>query len=188
MDSTAEFIKEAILDIQTTIRAIDTKIAALLTTLIVPFTFLGRIWSHLSYICTLEQKTLGVALFFSFFIVWALSIFSLARGLSAIDNPANHIVNSSKHKGLFYGGGLFEFSLIDSFINRKVIKASKDVKSHLADLPSSQDEINEELAFEQMKLIYIRDIKIYRFKTGFNLACIWLTLGVSIFLISKLSL
>lgn len=187
MHSTAEFIKEAILDTQTTIRALDTKIGALLAALLIPFPFLGRIWSHVTYICTLEPKLLGQILFFSFFIAWALAILSLARGLSAIDNPAKHIINSNKQKGIFYGGGLFEFGIIDSVLNRRIIKSSKDVKSHLAELPSSQEEINEELAFEQMKLIYIRDIKIYRLKAGSNLAYLWLSLSASIFLISKFS-
>ncbi|HZX18850.1 MAG TPA: hypothetical protein VFF22_18525 [Pseudomonas sp.] len=82
---------------------------------------------------------------------------------------------------------MFEFSIPDSIFNRKEIKATKDVKSFLAEVPHTPDEINEELAFEQMKLIYIRDIKLYRLKTGVNLALLWLVVGTTSFLISKLS-
>lgn len=185
MVSKGEFIAEAIRDTQATIRALDIKIGATLTALIIPFSFLGRIWAHFKYLCSLEYNLIASLLFFTFFASWILSIACLMRALSALDNPAKHIIGTANQKGSFYSGGLFEFGLLDSVLNRKIIKSSKDFQSFLNDTPNTEDEINKELAFEQVKLIYIRDIKIYRLNIAYRLASLWLTLSAISFLLSK---
>lgn len=175
----------SILDIQTTIRAIDVKIGAILVGLLAPFASFGRVWAHFMNVSRVDPVSLGVGISVVFFLTWMLSIFALVRALSAIDNPARHIVNSGKYKGSFYGGGLYGFNFLDAFLNRSMIKASKDVSAIILEIPDTKEKIMEELVFEQLKLIYIRDVKLFRLQTGINLASIWFGVGVVGFLYSK---
>jgi hypothetical protein len=180
-----EFIFEAILDTQETIRAIDVKIGALLAALLIPFSSLGSIWTYFTIVYSNYPKVIGIVLPVIFGLSWILSIISLIRALSAIDNPANHIINSAQYKGSFYGGGLYQFGVLDSLINRDIIKASKDVATIVADAPNTPDEIINELAFEQLKLIYIREVKLFRLKMTIKFSSIWLSTGVFSYCLSK---
>jgi hypothetical protein len=186
MDSDkSKFILNAILDTQATIRAIDVKIGYLLAALLVPFALLGRIWAHLFNIHATLPFHIGDLLFFAFLLTWVFSILCLIRALSAIDNPAIHIINYRNYSGIFYSGGLYEFEFFDSFQNRKSIRASDNVVSFLAKVPDSEINIQNELAFEQMKLIYIREIKLYRLKIGIRIAAFWFLIGLFSFTLSK---
>ncbi len=185
MDRKSDFILSSIQDAQATIRSIDVKVAALLTGLLVPISSLGKIWNHLVHISSLTSNILAVLIGVIFLLFWLAAIVSLVRTLSAIDNPADHIINSSNYKGIFYGGGLFQFGWLDVLLNRSVIKANKDVVTFSQAYPDNEEEIISELSFEHMKLIYIREIKLHRFKSSLKIAFIWLILGMSIYLYSK---
>jgi len=186
MDSRSEFILAAINDAQATIRSIDVKVAALLTGLLIPIASIGKIWSYLIQLSTLTTLSISIVVGGIFIGSWLAAVFSLVRTISAIDNPALHIVNSGSHKGVFYGGGLFEFGWLDVLLNRSIVKASKDVPTFSQDYPSNEDDTISELTFEHMKLIYIRDIKLHRFKISIRVAFVWLLLGVGIYLYSKI--
>jgi hypothetical protein len=185
MDNKTAFLAGAILDAQSTIRAIDVKVGALLVGLLAPFSNIGRICAHFEYLVSLS-KPLGLVLLAAFFSAWVAALVALVRAIAAIDNPANHITNHAQHKGAFYGGGLYKFGLLDTFLNRELIKASKDVASFEKDIPENKKDIEIELAFEQMKLIYIRDIKLHRLKSAINFSSIWFCAGVLSYIISKL--
>jgi len=186
MDSKRDFILAAINDTQSTIRSIDVKVAALLTGLLIPLSSLGKIWGHIFHIYSVNQSFYAIVLGSLFFVIWLIAVYSLIRTMSAIDNPAKHIVNSNNYKGSFYGGGLFSFGCLDVLFNRAIIKAEKDVVSFSKDYPSSEEEIISELSFEHMKLVYIREIKLHRFKNSMTIATIWLALGLCIYLYSKI--
>jgi hypothetical protein len=185
MDRKSDFILAAIHDAQATIRSVDLKVAALLAGLIVPLASLGNIWNHFVNISSLKSIFIASSIGIIFLIFWLASIFSLVRTISAIDNPADHIVNSSEYKGIFYGNGLFKFGWLDVLFNRSVIKADKDVSTFSLAYPSDEKEIISELSFEHMKLIYIREVKLHRFKYSLRFAFIWLILGMGIYLFSK---
>jgi hypothetical protein len=188
MENKIAFIAGAILDVQSTIRAIDVKIGALLVAVLTPFSNLGRICAHFQNISQNFNKPLTLLLLIMFFGVWVLSIVSLIRGLAAIDNPAKHIVNSNKYKGSFYGGNLYNFGFLDCLLNRSIIKANKDVSTFELDIPENKNKIETELVFEQMKLIYIRDAKLHRLKWGINFASIWFILGLFSYIVSKVNI
>jgi len=185
MDKKSDFILSAIHDSQSTIRSIDVKVAALLTGMLVPISSLGKIWNHLVHISSLTSNCVAILIGTSFLLLWLIAILSLVRTLSAIDNPADHIVNSSEYKGIFYGGGLFRFGWLDVLLNRSVIKANKDVAAFSQTYPDNENEIVSELSFEHMKLIYIREIKLYRFASSLKIAFVWLVMGIAIYLYSK---
>lgn len=181
----SEFILAAINDAQATIRSIDVKVTALLAGLLIPLSSLGKIWNHLSHIHSLDHPYFTVLIGALFFLAWLIAVFSLVRTVSAIDNPAKHILNSGHYKGIFYGAGLFGFGALDVLLNRPIIKGSTDVASFSKDYPASEEEVVSELSFEHMKLIYIREFKLHRFKYSMKIATTWLLLGLSIYFYSK---
>lgn len=185
MRSKAEFVTAAIIDTQSTIRAIDVKIGALLVAILAPLSGLGRIFSHIENIAVHSPKAFYLILSIMFIVVWILAVTALVRGLGAIDNPSCHIVNATKRKGSFYGGGLYSFGLLDAFLNRSIIKANKDPVSFSSEIPDNESDILDELVFEHMKLIYIRDAKLNRLKWALSFSVAWLGFGIVIYLSSK---
>ena len=182
MDSKAQFISAAIADCQATIRATDVKVGALLAGLLLPFSQVSHIWDYLTQLSAiLERQTVT----FIFFGIWFVAICALVRTISAIDNPANHIVNESSCKGSFYSGGLYSFGFLDSLLNRDLVKASKDVANFAQSYPDTPDEIELELSFEHMKLIYIREIKLHRLNFALKVSAIWFAFGMCAFLYLK---
>ena len=183
MDNKTHFIAAAIQDCQATIRATDVKVGALLAGLLLPFSQISHIWGYLEALGLLID-TYAFTLFF--FFLWFSAIFLLVRTISAIDNPASHIVNEGTCKGAFYGTKLYDFCFFDSFLNRKVVKAKKDITNFSSAYPNSKQEINLELSFEHMKLIYIREIKLYRLQFALRLSATWFFIGMCAFIYFKL--
>lgn len=185
MDNRKDFIAAAILDTQATIRSIDVKVAALLVAVLTPLANTNRVFGHLSHFGTMSPKWLFLTLAITFLGAWIAAFTALVRSIGAIDNPATHIINSGSLTGSFYSGGLYKMGLLDVFLNRDLIKASKDPVSFLAAIPNDAASIEKELAFEHMKLVYIRETKLNRLNWGLKFSLIWLVLGIGIFLSSK---
>jgi hypothetical protein len=185
MDKKSDFILSAIHDAQSTIKSIDVKVAVLLTGMLVPISSLGKVWNHLINISSLTSNFVAILIGVLFLLLWLTAIFSLVTTLSAIDNPANHVVNSSEYNGVYYGGGLYQFGWLDVLLNRAVIKANKDVTSFSQTYPDNESDIVSELSFEHMKLIYIRELKLHRFKSSLKIAFVWLIIGITIYIYSK---
>lgn len=185
MDKRTDLIVAAILDTQATIRAIDVKVAALLVAVLAPLANTNRVFGHLNHFGSLSPKWIFAILAIAFLATWIAAFAALVRSIGAIDNPAGHIINSGSLTGSFYSGGLYKMGLLDVFLNRDVIKASKDPASFLALVPNDAASIEKELAFEHMKLVYIREVKLIRLGWGLRFALIWLMLGIGIFLTSK---
>lgn len=164
-----EFIISAINDAQATIRAIDVKAGAFLASLFLPVPYLDKV---LKYLNSINFPFPSNYFCYFFLFIWLLSIVSLARALSSIDNPSNHILGPNNCKGGYYGGGLFELGIIDSIFNRDQIMSKKNVINFSIDYPHDENQIREELTFEHMKLIYIRDMKNYRL--GFSLKLVFI--------------
>lgn len=189
-----EFILAAINDTQSTIRATDAKVVAFLAGVFLPFSKVDRVWAHLNYLHISYHDYISYILGGAFLFFWLLSIICLVRSISAIDNPGKHISDHMLKKGSFYAGGLYKFSLIDLVWNRSSIKTESTVSSFETHYPedikrdgqgASIPVIVEELAFEHMKLAYIRDIKLHRLHYAFISMHIWFVLGLVIYLLSK---
>lgn len=184
-DRKIQFLYASITDSQSIVRAIDTKIGFLSAVLLIPLTKIGKIsnylislYPHDGYLCL---KAIYIILIGAFGLTWFLSLICAIRAVIAIDNPAKHIVNNDGHAGSFYSGGLYELTFFDSLFNRKTVTAKRDVKRHIEFLPQDANKIVEELAFEQMKISYIRDIKITRQKWAFKFTFLWLIIGFIIY-------
>lgn len=187
-DNKALFMLAAVSDIQATIRAIDVKAGALLTALLLPLASLGKIWSHLTAISASFHDVVGIIFGFLFFLLWLCVLFILVKIISPLDNPSCHVTNTNSCTGIFYSGHLYDkvFSFADYFFNGRNICASRSTSEFLEELPLSDDLLIKELAFEQMKLVYIRDIKLFRLNMALVLAGLWLLVSVIIYLFSKI--
>jgi len=73
----------------------------------------------------------------------------------------------------------------DAIYNRKSLKTSIEFDEHYFNFPKRQEDIIRELVFEQMKLIYIRDIKFYRLRTIIHGIFAWLMAGTIIYIYSR---
>ncbi len=185
MHSKLDFVSAAIVDTQATIRAIDVKVAALLVGILAPLANINRIFTHLDHFALQSPRLPFMIIVVSFLLAWLLALIALVRAIGAIDNPSQHIINTSNCKGTFYGAGLYNLSIVDVFCNRDIIKASKDPQSFAAQLPANDSEMETELVFEQMKLAYIRDVKLNRLGWGLRFSQLWIALGIVVFLSSK---
>lgn len=188
MDNKSTFINAAIADTQGTIRAIDVKVGAIIVAILLPIQNLHRVFAHLNHLSTQSPRFIFLVAAVAFVATWLLALMTLVRALGAIDNPAKHVINSSGARGTFYSGGLYPLGMSDAFFNRSIIRASQDSASFLLQLPATTAEIENELAFEHMKLIYVRDIKLKRLYWGLRLSEAWLLIGVLSYLCSKYTL
>jgi hypothetical protein len=186
MTNKINFITNAISDTQSTIRAIDTKLGAVIAGSLLPFSVLGRIWSHIGEISKTISPYLGCALGFLFFFIWIISILLLIKTLSAIDNPREHIESDSTIKGVFYSGGMFKLGVKDYYFFNSSVKSADTVQEQVSNYPNDEADVVKELAFEHLKLIYIRDVKLHRLKGALILCSVWFFLGVVILGFSKL--
>jgi len=181
------YLYNSIEDIQGVIRALDTKLNYLLVILMVPLTKFNSIYkiSFDAYKKALSYYALEylVVLIFIFFVLSWVFAFALAiRGIIGIDNPANHVYGT-KQKGTFYGGYLYKISLNELFLN-STTQSQQNIEEYLLDVPEEIESIKKELVFEQMKLIYIRSIKMARHRYAFIFGIIWVICGGVIWLAS----
>lgn len=185
MDKRTDFIAEAISDIQATIRAIDVKVTAILVVILAPFTNINRIFAHLGHFGIQSPRWIFLSIVVLFLTTWVLALAALVRAIGAIDNPSRHVTNPDFATGSFYASGLYILGIMDVFMNRSIIKSSIDQQSFAAQVPTTSEGIERELIFEQMKLAYIRDIKLNRLNWGLRFSLVWFVLGTGIFLSSK---
>lgn len=186
-DNKVLFMLAVVSDIQATIRAIDVKAGALLTALLLPLASLGKIWNHLTAISASFHDVVGIIFGSLFFLLWLCVLFILVKIISPLDNPSCHVNNTNSCAGIFYSGHLYSgrFSFTDCLFNGRSIFASKSTSEFLGELPASDDLLIKELAFEQMKLVYIRDIKLFRLNMALTLAGLWLLTSIVVYLFSK---
>ncbi|WP_213686473.1 hypothetical protein [Acinetobacter sp. WY4] len=167
-----EFLNSAIQDTQQTIRAIDFKIGALLAGCIVPFPKIREIFEFLTESGFFWQHALAAIIF----TMWLVIVFILLAALSAIDNPIKHITDHSNQKGLYFSGGLFKFNLWNLLFRTKNF-STKTVQEYKNEIDDPTLDISQELSYEHLKLIYIRDLKIFRLRYATGLIFILILIG-----------
>ena len=180
LDNVLVYLYASITDIQSTIRVIDTKIAVVIGIIILPFTNLGKIYLNFAKVHKIVDCGNGQWLFWLlvglFYVTWLAAFTAAIRAIMAIHNPARHVTSDKLPLGTFHNSGLYVVRMFDVFLTRK-IKSKLSLKEYIETLPVSIDGIIEELAFEQMKLVYIRDMKSIRLRWAYLLLISWLILG-----------
>lgn len=179
----SHFLYNSIQDIQNTIRLVDAKLGFLLAILGFAVPNIGKITIAIKRISSLLTNYDILYLVYIFVICCfalslSLSFYIALVGISSIDNPAKHIaVSGAPATGAFYRGGLFPIKLYDVVYNRPSLVSNITLNSCLHATPISEEEIVSELTFEQLKLCYIRDIKIKRQSTAYVLALLGTLFG-----------
>jgi hypothetical protein len=183
-----DFLLASVLDIQATIRAIDVKIGGFLTASLAPFAFLKDIISATSTLLQQSNCCLVSLVVVAFYTVWFLAVLILFRAFAAIDNPFGHIDQSNttdKPNGIFFRGGLFKHNFVNSIWNCEN-KSQQTFDDCILNSDLNDDKIHKELVFEQMKLAYIRDMKMLRVNWAIKFLSIFYLLGFVLIILKKI--
>lgn len=156
---------ESIKDIQSTIRALDVKTGFLFVFLCIPFSRIEAISP--AFLILIQKNILFTLVIILFFLIWGFALFILFMAVSPQNNPADSVdFNgiSKQPKGFFFGGYLFQTISPMKYLNSS---AMPDKKNSLVDEITyfknlTEDEYIEELMFERLKLITIRNLKLQR--------------------------
>jgi hypothetical protein len=193
-DKRFEFLVASVSDIQNIIKAVDTKVGFLLVFLGIPVSGLSKIFNVFSALFVCYEfgwwKFFVLVYIFLFILCWCLSFLTAIRVLTSIHNPNAHIKDAPENHGSFFVGGLFRMSYKELFITRKDLKSQISFVEFAQKSPQNKEQVISELIFEQMKLAYIRDIKIFRQNWAFLFTLIWLCVGFvgqMIYLLTKSS-
>ena len=135
-----------------------------------------------------DSKWLVGSLISIFVIFWLIAIFCNIRVLSGRINSLKHIPGLVKGTtGSFYLGGLYNLNWVTWIHVSKKIRAKRTHKDVVSKLPQNIDEIISELAFEQMKLAFIRDVKMKGHRVAWFTTMLWLYSGAALFIIYKIT-
>jgi len=156
---------ESIKDIQSTIRALDVKTGFLFVFLCIPFSRIEAISP--AFLILIQKNILFTLVLILFFLIWGFALFILFMAVSPQNNPADSVdFNgiSKQPKGFLFGGYLFQTISPMKYLNSS---AMPDKKNSLVDEITyfknlTEDEYIEELMFERLKLITIRNLKLQR--------------------------
>lgn len=171
-DRRIEFLYQSLSDTQGTIRGLDVKSGFLFVINILPLSNVDKI--HETVLKIYESQCMYVLLLPLILMFWVIALYALFKSVTAIDDPNNHI-NGGRSDGYFYLSNEYNTTLIDSFINRKSTSKSS-VDTLMKNIPKTDEEILRDLVYEQLKLAYIRDIKIKRTNTSTVSSFCWLLL------------
>lgn len=177
LTSTNTFLYAAIADTQGVIRALDTKLSVALVIFTLALPKFDAIYAA-GTVATAARPWLIWPFVIMFVLAWSGGLVCAFRGLVAIDNPGDHIEHGDA-KGAFYCGGHFTMTFKDSFQNAFAAVRPK-LLNHQVALPADALAIQKELAYEQLKLAYIRAIKIRRVSTTYMAVLVWIASGALI--------
>ena len=183
-----EFLYNAIQDTVSTIRAVDTKLHIVLGLYLIPLVMSDKVFNAISNwnkaqdwsdLCFLQIATVILALVSLY--LWITGVVSSLLGIIAKSNPADAI-EGEKPAGTFYWVG----KLVKAGRFRSKIETT--LTDYISKLPESESDVVNELAFEQMKLAYIREVKIKRHRIAAYIAMAWGVNMISTIIFYKLSM
>lgn len=181
------FMYQSIADTQSVIRSIDTKLGFILVLNLIPVANIGKIYSKvyasICNECDCWMFLLKIVMLIICIICWIVGCWCTYRGISAIDNPKDHVKDAHDVSGYFYSGNLYRTNFLDALCNRKGLKSEVDLFQYIKDKPNTDIDILKELSFEKMKLAYVRNVKLIRQSYSFKFSVAWVVLGIIIYLL-----
>lgn len=187
MHDRATFLAGSLADMQATIRAVDVKVAALIVCLLAPLQNVHRVFKHLSHFTEWPIRWPAMIVVVLFLLTWVIAFAALVRAIAAVGNPAAHIKGAQGANGAFFLPGQFAFSRLHAIRNPRALLSRDTLADVHSNLPLDSD-VEAVLVFEQMKLAYIRDLKLFRLDWGLRLSLLWLVLGILIYIGSKFAI
>jgi hypothetical protein len=166
MDKKIEFVINSINDIQGTIRAIDAKFFGTIALFLLPLTEIDEISKAFKNLYTHGESLTSLVLIV-LIIVWLIGIILSFTGIYSISNPSHSIcgVSEAKTKGLFYQPNQFKLNFFSQFFSGSV-KSKQTLLEIIEETKLEENDRFNELVYEQIKLAYIRDVKITRQKSA----------------------
>lgn len=158
MKSKIDFLYQSIADTQNTIRAFDLKSSFLLLVLFVPVGIISQLYEDL--VSVFQANAFGRFAVYLMLILWLVAIALHFITLLGVNNPAERVAGEGA-TGSFFGGDLFSPGFVHSFIGMNN-KSARTIAEEISILPNTDKAIVNELAFEKIKLTYIRAIKAAR--------------------------
>lgn len=169
-----KFLSAAIVDTVGTIRNLDLKNQIFLGLCIVPLARIDYLLIKLQCLIELfflNKLCLLPLLLIAFFLCWLICIFTLVWGIKGRFNPKTIISCNNKTEekptGYFYSPGEIKYN--------GYTKNFEDMLSHL---PKNDEMIIREMAYEHMKLCYIRHIKMLWHQRFLRFFAIWGVVGI----------
>lgn len=172
-DLQREFLYNAVQDTVGTIRAIDTKLHIVLGIFLLPLAMVDKLIEAICYwcscwdwnaLCGMQWAASVVALVTTG--VWFVGVITSLRGIIALTNPVKAVpADGKKPDGTFYFVGQLKGWLRP--------KLKRTLEAHICALPEDEPAILRELAYEQMKLGFIRDVKVRRHRISAFIAVGW---------------
>lgn len=182
MKEKIDFLKSSINDIQGTIRLIDAKIIALLFIILMPITQIKLIFASIELVYS-YNFFIGLAVSLIMIVTWISSLTFSLLTIIGVRNPKENIPNNTNYKGLYFGDNLFKLSYKNLVANNKA-KIETSVEDYLKKFEGNDDTILfNELVYEQVKLSFIRDVKMLRQKIAFISLYITTIVTISIILV-----
>lgn len=173
-----QFLYASLADIQSTIRAIDSKVSYLLVLLFLPMTKLGAIYCRIHALLTHGVLWISVVvgvLAVIFSLLWFLGFWCALRTIIAIDDPKQHI-DGDRPESSFYPASLFNFGFFD-IMGMSKTQSRIQFKKHFETIPDDPKEIAGQLTLEQMKTMYIASLKLKRSVQAYQVTIMWVGFG-----------
>lgn len=179
MNERSKFLLAALADKQSTIRAVDVKCGFLFFVIFYPVFRLESVYGMAANLIS-GARCYSLPIIFVGFL-WLVSFLVLFRAASSIGNPAERI-NGAPTTNTYFLPGLFELGPWAAFVNPNCM-SSRSVNEMLKFTPSSEDDAERELMFENMKLAYIRDLKTKRVNICIGLIAVWVIAGAALWIL-----
>lgn len=177
-DKKLQYLYASMADLQSTIRAIDTKVSYILVILFIPLTKFSAIYMTFKDLLTCERPCLPILsgiLVFGFIAVWALGFWLALRTIIAIDDPRHHI-DGERPDSQFYPAHLFQHGFW-SIMGLTRTKSTTQFNKHYANIPSTEEDIAKHVTLEQMKTMFIVSVKLKRSVFAYYATIAWVILG-----------
>lgn len=178
VDDKLKFLYASLADMQSSVRAIDSKAYYLLVILLIPLTRLDVICQKITELLYFDSKISPVftgILTFLFALSWIFSFFFVLRTIMAVHDPKQN-VDGDHPESMFFPTYLYNFSFWTSIFSSG-IQSSIQFNNQYKRIPDDPEVISQQLAFEQMKVSYTLSIKIFRVTCSYIIAIVWVFLG-----------
>lgn len=170
-----DFLYASISDIQSTIRALDAKVLTILVLIILPMSQIGLLtttFEKLRYCYCIFGSCLAIL----FIISWLISFTFFILSVLSIDNPAKKVNDDIGVQGLFYGSNIHRKRCLKDLLCFNFESSPFKLSEHAKRMQNI--DVEKELIYEQMKLVYIRDMKIRRQKITIISISLTICIGV----------
>lgn len=173
MNERSDFLLAALADKQSTIRAVDVKCGFLFFVIFYPVFRLEAVYGMAANLVSHASCYSLPVIFVG--LVWLVSFLVLFRAISSIGNPAERIDGAPK-TNTYFMPELFDLGLWSAIRNPGCI-SRRSLDEILESVPMSEEDIQCELMFENMKMSYIRDLKTKRANVCIGLIAVWVIAG-----------